>query len=159
MAFEDNRPVGLLQLGQSNSDKNLYWMKYVTVHPEYRQKGIARMLITEMCRHVSLISDAKIELSSYEKDGEVMITMVQEVSLQFPELTMKHRTWGEPYQDTKIPYLKRDDKVLVEHSDYSGPGILKYFEEYNNLITVLVEIPIEPKMIRCLPNQLKPIKN
>lgn len=157
VASIDNRPVGLLQLGQSNTDKNLYWMKYVTVHPDFRQQGVARQLITEMCRYISSLPEGKIELSSYEKEGEIMIPMVQEISLQFPELSMKHRTWGEPYQDTKLPFFKRGDRVMVEHEEYSGPGTLKYFEEYQTPLTVLVEIPVEPKVIRCLPNQLKPL--
>lgn len=157
VAFIDNRPVGLLQLGQAPQDKNLYWMKYVTVHPEFRQMGVARELITEMCRYVSSIEDARIELSSYEKEGEVLIPMVQEISLQFPELSVKHRTWGTPYQDTKLPFLRTGDKVLVDSPDYSGEGVLYGFEEWHNPMTILVKISVEPKIIRCLPKQIKPL--
>jgi len=125
IASIDRKPVGVLQLGQAVQDKNLYWMKFVTVHPEYRQLGIARNLIQEMCRHVSKIENAKIELSSYEKDGEVMMEMVRDIALEFFSLSIKHRTWGTPYQDAKNDFFRIDEEVFVDDSEKNLKGLAK----------------------------------
>lgn len=142
-AFIDQKLVGCLQLGKSPYDQHLYWMKFVTVHPDFRRQNIARNLITEMCQYVSKIPDARIELSSYEKEGEVMIPMVQEIAANFPELSLKHRTFGSPYQDAKLDFLKPGDSVIVSdpHQNYYGEGIVLFFDESAHPLTLTIKTP------------------
>jgi hypothetical protein len=156
-AFENDQPVGCLQLGQSPQDKNLYWMKFVTVHPDFRQKGIARILITEMCRYISQIPNARIELSSYEKEGEVMIPMVQEIAHEFSNLCIKHRYWGTPYQNAKQDLVKMGDVVEVDDSENNiqAIGEIMYFIEYEEPLKAMIKIKNKDEVVKV---QLKYLK-
>ena len=131
VALVDKKPAGVLQLGQAAQDKNLYWMKFVTVHPDFRKSGIARSLIREMCNYVSKIENAKIDLSSYEKEGEVMMDTVKEIAHEFNSLPIRHRTWATPYQDAKNDFFRNEDEVLVDddENNMKGQGKILYFVE------------------------------
>lgn len=141
VAFNDFNPIGILQIGKSPNDKNLYWMKFVTVHPNFRGIGVARALIEEMLNYLSRIPDAELELSSYEKEGEVLIPMVTELAQNYT-MPIRHRRWGDPYQDAKRPYLRKDIKVLIDDpvSGFSGEGTLMFFLEYEKPLQAVVNI-------------------
>ena len=154
IALDGENPVGVLQMGISPSDSKQYWMKFVTVHPDYRNQGVAKSLITEMFNFVSKIEDGKIDLSTYEESGEVMIGMVQEVSSKFPELLVRHRVWGGPYQDTKKHFFREGEVVRVEYENYVGVGTIKYFQEFKDYIKVGI-LTKEETHIDCTLNDLK----
>lgn len=156
VAIVNKQVAGLLQLGKAPSDKNLYWMKYVTVHPDFRQQGVARNLIQEMFLYLLKIPEARVELSSYEKEGEVMIPMVQDLANQYPQLSVSHRTWGSPYLDAKHDFIRSGDTVWVDdaESGYQGWGEVMYFIEYKTPLKVMIKkknkeevLEVEPKFL------------
>ena len=153
-AFVDQKMVGILQLAKMPRADKLYAMKYVTVHPDFRGQGVAKALLKEMVSHVSGISGASLELSTYEPEGEVLIPTVRELALSHPELSLKHRTWGGPYQDAKYDFLKNDMEVIVNdpHQNIQGQGTIMYFCEYSEPLKVMVKIKdqaveVEPKYL------------
>lgn len=155
-AIIDNKVVGLLQLSLMPRKEKVYAMKYVTVHPKARNQGVAKALLREMVNKVSLIPEASLELSSYEKEGEVLIETVHQLALEYPELSLKHRTWGGgPYQEAKNLFLKADMEVLVEDptQEIYGVGKILFFQEYTEPLKVVVRIDnknyeVEPKYIK-----------
>lgn len=126
--------MGVLQLGKYPKDPNLYMMIFVSIHPDYRKMGIAKTLIKEMCNYVSSIPNARIELSTYEKEGEVLINSVRQIAQEFPELSIKHRVWGGKMQDARQDFFRCDDEVMVNDpiSGYQGLGKIMYFDEFEN---------------------------
>lgn len=133
VALDNEKIAGILQIGKAPQQKNLYWMKFVTVHPDYRNQGIAKSLIREMFNYLSKIPEAEVELSTYEKEGEVLVETVSSLAKEY-DMPIRHRRISEPYQDAKRPYLRIGDKVQVDDpvSGYKGSGILAWFIEYEN---------------------------
>lgn len=135
-----NTILGIIQFGESPKNK-IYWMKFVCVHQDHRQSGIAKALIRSMCDFLSKIENAQIELSTYEKEGEVLINSVSEIAREYPDLVVKHRVWGGIYQDAKANFIKAGDVVqFLNHltGEYSE-GTVMYFEEFLETPRVMIK--------------------
>lgn len=132
--------LGILQVGESPRSK-IYWMKYVCVHPKYRQIGVAKALINEMCNYLSKIENAQIELSTYEKEGEILINSVSEISKQYPELIVRHKVLGGIYQDAKKDFIKAGDEVTFINNltGEESIGEVLFFEEFFEPVRVRVK--------------------
>lgn len=131
------RVMGILQLSKYPAKDDLYMMKMVSVHPDYRQRGVAKALIKEMCSYMvaTFGTEKRLELSAYEKSGEVLINTVTQIAKEFPELSIKHRVWGEGgiAQEAKNNFLRLNDEVVIDDpvSGYKGIGTIFYFDELN----------------------------
>mgnify|MGYP002651515285 CR=1 FL=1 len=157
-AFSDDGEVmGMLQMGKSPYEKNLYWMKFVTVHPKFRQQGVARLLLSSLFSYLEKIEGAEVELSRYEPEGEVMISMVTELAQNY-NLPIRHCKWGDPYQDAKQDYLSKGMIVLVNDPDsgFKGEGTILYFLDYEKPVKALVNIGDQKESLKVDLKNLQP---
>jgi hypothetical protein len=141
VSLENNKITGILQVGNAPKKDKLFWMKYICVHHEHRQNEISKILLNEMCHKLSQIEDAQIDLSTYEKDGEVLINTVISVASQFPNLSVNHRIWGGPYQSAKNDFIRIGDEVVFidDNSNQRTIGQVCHFEDFSEPAQVWIK--------------------
>lgn len=64
--------VGVLELEVSPYDDGVVWLKYITVHPKFQRRGIARQLLAMMVTYLQA-NPRRLERSRPSEEGAVRI--------------------------------------------------------------------------------------
>ena len=120
--FIKHELVGILEYKNKG---DIFFVNYVTTHPNYRQRGVATALKRFFLNLIG--EEATLVNSYYTEEGIVLIGLNQRLAEEFKFLNWIHKIEGE-YQKVRGPLLKRGDNVVfkTDHLWIEG-NVLDFF--------------------------------
>lgn len=88
-AIKNKKAIGVAGIRHSPEEKNVIWMMFLSVDPEFRGQGVAKKL-AEMVFEYAKAHNQRIRLSSYTEMGEAYLRKVfDHLKTQYPEIAVK----------------------------------------------------------------------
>lgn len=88
-AIKNKKAIGVAGIRHSPEEKNVIWMTFLSVDPEFRGQGVAKKL-AEMVFEYAKAHNQRIRLSSYTEMGEAYLRKVfDHLKTQYPEIAVK----------------------------------------------------------------------
>lgn len=88
-AIKNKKAIGVAGIRHSPEEKNVIWMTFLSVDPEFRGQGVAKKL-AEMVFEYAKAHNQRIRLSSYSEMGEAYLRKVfDHLKTQYPEIAVK----------------------------------------------------------------------
>jgi len=102
MVKEGDKIVGVGELEKNPYEEGVFWIKFVSVDPEYQGKGYGRKLTEEVFRFAKE-RGIKLEASSYSRDGWAKLKPLQ---------NKLAKETGVDFQDTdRTTFFDREEKT------------------------------------------------
>lgn len=88
-AIKNKKAIGVAGIRHSPEEKNVIWMTFLSVDPEFRGQGVAKKL-AEMVFEYAKAHNQRIRLSSYTEMGEAYLRKVfDHLKTRYPEIAVK----------------------------------------------------------------------